>query len=351
MRVSLALYSRAPQRSHVQWGNSHSSGTTTCYSRWAVKHREVERSLQSGRAKRGAAPSLVCQTWDFSAYASRTWGRWRAAWTCAPSTRPPTTEAAPLSSPTRAPPVREQAVLAIGALGPAAADATLTDALRDPAEPVRVAAVRVLHARGQTDDLIEALDWLPAQGQTRRLVVQALLVGKPPGAARAVAGTLLRAEGEAPLSDADLALVRTLIDAEENPDVANDVVDGLLSSLVDEREAVVRPRRGALDAVGAGQHRGTDRRASGRRRARPGGLGTRPHLRLPRARAVGRLPRSPRPRGARPERGGARRAARHGCRRAVGGRHPRPRPLRAAPAPGRLSTASAPPQRCSGCRT
>ena len=136
-------------------------------------------------------------------------------------------------------PVREQAVLAIGALGPAAADATLTDALRDPAEPVRVAAVRVLHARGQTDDLIEALDWLPAQGQTRRLVVQALLVGKPPGAARAVAGTLLRAEGDAPLSDADVALVRTLIDAEENPDVANQVVDGLLSSLVDEREAVV----------------------------------------------------------------------------------------------------------------
>ncbi len=135
-------------------------------------------------------------------------------------------------------PVREQAVLAIGALGPAAADATLTDALRDPAEPVRVAAVRVLHARGQTDDLIEALDWLPAQGQTRGLVIQALLVGKPRGAARAVAGTLVRAEGEAPLSEADFALVRTLIDAEDNPDVANEVVDALLSSLVDEREAV-----------------------------------------------------------------------------------------------------------------
>ena len=135
-------------------------------------------------------------------------------------------------------PVREQAVLALGALGPGAGNGTVAGALRDPSESVRVAAVRVLYARGQTDYLVEALGWLPADGQARRLVVQALLSSTPSGAARALAGTLLHAEGEAPLSDSDLALVCTLIGAEESPDAVNDVVDGVLAALADERKAV-----------------------------------------------------------------------------------------------------------------
>jgi HEAT repeat protein len=135
-------------------------------------------------------------------------------------------------------PVREEAIRALGELGPEAGNGTVSRALRDPSEHVRAAAVRVLYTRGAIDDLTHALAWLPRNGPARRLAMQAILNLHPPGTARAVARGLVRGAGDAPATEEDLALLQTLIHAEQRSDVANEVVDELLAALGDEREVV-----------------------------------------------------------------------------------------------------------------
>jgi HEAT repeat protein len=134
--------------------------------------------------------------------------------------------------------VREEAIRALGTLGPEAGNGTVSRALRDPSEHVRAAAVRVLYSRAQVGDLTQALGWLPHSGPARRLAMQAILNLHPPGTARAVARGLAHAAGEAPVTEEDFALLHTLIHAEDSSDVANEVVDELLAALADEREAV-----------------------------------------------------------------------------------------------------------------
>ena len=134
--------------------------------------------------------------------------------------------------------VREEAVLALGALGPEAGNGTVSGALSDPSERVRVAAVRVLYSRGEASELAEALKWLHADAPARRLAVQAVLTLHEPGCARTVAGALARADGGTPIHQEDVALLHTLMRSEESPDVTTEVVEELLSALADHRETV-----------------------------------------------------------------------------------------------------------------
>jgi hypothetical protein len=63
--------------------------------------------------------------------------------------------------------VREAAILALGALGPAAGNGTVAAALCDPSDRVRTAAVRVLHAREEAQLLAQALNCLPCAARKR----------------------------------------------------------------------------------------------------------------------------------------------------------------------------------------
>jgi HEAT repeat protein len=136
-------------------------------------------------------------------------------------------------------PIREEAILALGALGPEAGNGTVAGALRDPSDRVRVAAVRVLYSRQESDPLLQAITWLPgARGHSRQLALRAILELSRPGSARALAGALVRRNGDEPLGEDDAALVLTLLAAEERPDASNEVVEEVIATLDDEREVV-----------------------------------------------------------------------------------------------------------------
>lgn len=136
--------------------------------------------------------------------------------------------------------IRAEAVLALGRLGEEAGNGTVTGALRDPSDLVRSAAVRVLYSRGEVAPLAQALGWLPPErGSSRALALRALLELKQPGTATSVIRSLVWAPGERPLADLDAALVHTLVQADTHADVANEVVQELLTALSDDRDEVV----------------------------------------------------------------------------------------------------------------
>jgi HEAT repeat protein len=135
--------------------------------------------------------------------------------------------------------VREQAVLALGALRPDAGNGAVAGALSDPSDRVRAAAVRVLHAREETEPLAEALAWLPTgPGHSRRLARQALGELARPDSARTLARALVHAPGNDPVEDEDTALLVRLFEGQHSSDARSQVVEELLSSLADEREDV-----------------------------------------------------------------------------------------------------------------
>ncbi len=134
--------------------------------------------------------------------------------------------------------VREQAIFALGALGPDAGNGTVARGLCDTSDQVRAAAVRVLSARDQVNEVAGALAWLPRRGTSRPLAIRAIVTLRRPGTARTVAGGLVRATGDELVTDDDLALLDTLIQAEESSDVQDEVIDELLLALADEHELV-----------------------------------------------------------------------------------------------------------------
>ena len=167
-------------------------------------------------------------------------------------------------------PVREEAILALGALAAEAGNGTVSGALSDPSDRVRVAAVRVLYAREQVRPIAEALGWLPADpGHARRLALQAIAELGRADCARTLAGALVRAAGDEPIGDEEFDLLETLLETGEDTGVRGEVIAELLSALANEREAVVDRAEellahlapGSLDSViaelrsGAAPHR------------------------------------------------------------------------------------------------
>jgi HEAT repeat protein len=135
-------------------------------------------------------------------------------------------------------PLREEAILALGGLGEEAGADTVVAALADPADRVRVAAVRVLYARQAATALAEALAWLPAgQGHSRLLTMKALAQLAQPDSAATLAAALVRASDGEPVGDEEVALLMTLLEADAGG-AADAVFEELVSALVDERDAV-----------------------------------------------------------------------------------------------------------------
>jgi HEAT repeat protein len=135
--------------------------------------------------------------------------------------------------------VREEAILALGALGPEAGTDAVKAALSDPSDEVRVAAVRVLFARADAPSLAAALAWLPVDGgHARPLAVRALLELRDPSCAPALTASLLRAPGIDPIDDDEAALLKLLLDADDGSEAPALVVEQLLVALADEPDAV-----------------------------------------------------------------------------------------------------------------
>jgi HEAT repeat protein len=139
----------------------------------------------------------------------------------------------------RGAPVRQEAILALGALGPETGTEAVRAALSDPADEVRVAAIRVLFARKDAMPLAAALALLPTDhGHSRPLAIKALLELRPPECAPLLTVALVRAPGDAPVGDDEATLLKLLLDAEEGSDPASEVVEELLVALADERDPI-----------------------------------------------------------------------------------------------------------------
>ena len=139
----------------------------------------------------------------------------------------------------RGAPIREEAILALGAMAPDAGNGTVAAALRDPSDRVRIAAVRVLHARAEARPLAEAITWLPpGRGHSRRMALRALAeLGQPDGT-RLLAASLVRAPGDGPVAEEEAGLLRMLVEGEQGDACRDGVLEELLSALSDERDVV-----------------------------------------------------------------------------------------------------------------
>jgi HEAT repeat protein len=135
--------------------------------------------------------------------------------------------------------IRGEAILALGQLGPEAGTEAVHAALSDPADQVRVAAIRVLFAREDAMPLATALAWLPmGQGHARPLAIRALLELRPPECAPSLAVALVREPGDAPVGEDEAALLKLLLDAGQGSEAATEVIEELLVALGDDRDPV-----------------------------------------------------------------------------------------------------------------
>jgi HEAT repeat protein len=142
-------------------------------------------------------------------------------------------------------PVRTEAILALGELGADEGQEAVAIALRDPADRVRCAAVRVLYARRNAGVLVQALRWLPVgKGQSRTFAVRAVLGLR--GSLRAsLADALIHNENEELLNEDDEPLIQALLEDEAEAEDEDELIELLVSSLADER-AIVADRAGEL---------------------------------------------------------------------------------------------------------
>jgi HEAT repeat protein len=135
--------------------------------------------------------------------------------------------------------VRQEAILALGALGPEFGPEAVNAALSDRSEHVRLAAVQVLYAREEPAPLATALAWLPTDpGHSRRLAIRALAELRRPDSAPVLAVALVQAPDADPVGNHEARLLTLLLDTDEGSAVVGDVVETLLTALADERDEV-----------------------------------------------------------------------------------------------------------------
>jgi HEAT repeat protein len=148
-------------------------------------------------------------------------------------------------------PVREEAVRALAAFGPDEAGLAVADALRDPSDHVRSAAVTVLAGWGEGLPLADATAWLPAdRGRARRLTLVVLGRLAQPGTASALARALVHAVDTEPLRPGDADVVTQLVAADRRLDAVDEVIEVLIGAVEEEREIVSERAAELLTCLG-----------------------------------------------------------------------------------------------------
>jgi HEAT repeat protein len=135
-------------------------------------------------------------------------------------------------------PVRAEAILALGTLDASSGGPTLARALRDPADAVRCAAVRALRARQEVDLLVQALRWVPPDGNSPKLVLRALYDLQEFVSAPMIAEALIHRPDEELLGEDGAELILTLLE-DDRAETTNELMKLLVEALGDERGIVV----------------------------------------------------------------------------------------------------------------
>jgi HEAT repeat protein len=136
-------------------------------------------------------------------------------------------------------PVRMDALLALGTLAPERGHEVITVGLRDPADRVRCAAVRVLHALNDVNALADALRWLPRdQGHSRKLALEAIFDLRSSVSPSAVADALVHRQDDDLLGEEDAQLILALLEG-KRADETDGVLELLILALDDKRGIVV----------------------------------------------------------------------------------------------------------------
>jgi HEAT repeat protein len=151
--------------------------------------------------------------------------------------------------------IREDAVLALAETATEADREQilrgLTDALADPVDRVRCAAVMTLYRLGEADPLARAIPYLPPDGgQARAMANRALVALRAPGSSATLAAAFLHRGDELALGRADADLVATLIREEGTPDAAQTGIELAVASLADERSGVAFRAEELLERLG-----------------------------------------------------------------------------------------------------
>jgi HEAT repeat protein len=152
-------------------------------------------------------------------------------------------------------PVREEAILALAdAAEGEDRDAIvnrLREALTDPVERVRCAAVMTLYRLEEAGPLAEAVATLPSvEDQARETAIRALIALRAPGSSAELAAALLYRDDELALGDAT-EVVTTLIEEEGTPDAPGEVAELAIAALGDTRSVVAFRAEELLDRLGA----------------------------------------------------------------------------------------------------
>jgi HEAT repeat protein len=135
--------------------------------------------------------------------------------------------------------VRAEAILALGTLAPQAGHEAIRAGLHDPADQVRCAAVRILHAHNEVAVLAEALRVLPTDGgHSRKLALQAITDPTKSVSATAVADALVHREDDELLGEHDAQLILALLEG-AGPEAAEEAIEVLIRALGEGRGIVV----------------------------------------------------------------------------------------------------------------
>jgi HEAT repeat protein len=146
-------------------------------------------------------------------------------------------------------PIREAAVVALARIGGEQADETLMRALGDPQDRVRCAAIAALYERGDDASLALAAAHLREdEGQALPAAFRALIELHKPGSTLRLVMAIVHREDERPLSETDAAILRALREA-EGPESDRDVVEMLVSALLDPREDVAERAEDLLELL------------------------------------------------------------------------------------------------------
>ena len=142
----------------------------------------------------------------------------------------------------RGAPVREAALLALGELRDVG-DEAIAEALADPVDAVRVAAVEALRRRGDFEVLCAAVVAWPSRGEgrARGAAIEALLELRAKGSSLALCDAFLAGVRDDRMAPGDAALVRALLETEAREAAWQEVLARLVGTL-SGRSSVARDR-------------------------------------------------------------------------------------------------------------
>jgi HEAT repeat protein len=133
--------------------------------------------------------------------------------------------------------VREAAILKLTDVARGEADAVVAEAIRDPADRVRCAAIRGLYLSGESVQVAEAVGWLPVEAPSRALAISAILKLADPKSAPVLARSLIEGSVDG-LWAQEVEAVAKLCESTARRSPLGRVMSVLLEGLEDEREDV-----------------------------------------------------------------------------------------------------------------